>query len=99
MRPTAKPPLDMAENSANARTRALASLMVLVISASVFGPAAAAPRPCAILAMISQDAVWASPANSEAMVNTATPMTNIRRLPSRSPARPPSSSRQPKSSV
>jgi hypothetical protein len=72
---------------------------VVVTSAIVFGPAAAAPTPCAIRAAISRPAVGARPPARDATVNRATPPTNRRRRPKVSPARPPSRSRPPKVSV
>jgi hypothetical protein len=97
--PIAKPPLAMAENRASARIRAFVSVKVVVMRASVFGPAIAAPSPCTILAVTSQAAEVARPPASEASVNNPTPPTNSLRRPIRSPARPPSSSRPPNTSV
>lgn len=85
----------MPEKSASTRILAFGSLKVVVSSASVFGPAIAAPMPCTTRAPISHAAEGASPPAREATVNRAVPMMNSLRLPNRSPARPPSSSSSP----
>src|SRR4051794_31165037 len=59
----------------------------------------AAPTPWATRAESICPSVWAMPPSSEASANTATPTMKTLRRPSRSPARPPSSSRPPKASV
>ncbi len=99
IRPMANPALATPENSDSALIRSRGSVNVLVISASVFGPAAAAPRPCRTRANSSQPGEAASAPSSEAAVNRATPPRKSRRRPNRSPARPPSSSRPPNTSV
>ena len=60
--PMAKPPVVMPENIASARMRCFGSVNVVVISASVFGPAAAAPRPWATRAASSTPADVSKPA-------------------------------------
>jgi len=55
--------------------------------------------PCSALAAISHHPAGATPISSDASANTVSPVTNTRRRPSRSPAREPSSSRPPKTSV
>ena len=55
----------------------------------------AAPMPCTARAAIIQAGDCASATAKEAAVNTPMPSTNVRRRPSRSPARAPSSSRPP----
>jgi len=99
IRPTANPALDMPENSASARIRSRGSVNVVASSASVLGAASAAPRPWATRAATSVAGESAKPPASEATVKSATPAISSRRRPSRSPARPPSSSSPPKTSV
>ena len=72
---------------------------VVVSSASVDGAAIAAPTPCTARAPSSQAADGASPPASDAAVNSAIPITSMRRRPRRSPARAPSSKRPPNVSV
>ena len=55
----------------------------------------AAPTPCTARAAISTPIEPASPQTSDAAEKSATPIMNIRRRPSRSAARPPSSRRPP----
>ena len=68
-------------------------------SASVAGARIAAPTPCRARAPIIQAGDCARPVASEATVNSPIPKTNMRRRPSRSPARAPTSSRPPKVSA
>jgi ABC-type branched-subunit amino acid transport system substrate-binding protein len=56
---------------------------------------AAAPRPCARRAPTSIPSLPARPPTSEASANSDVPATRIRRRPSRSAARPPSSMKPP----
>ena len=79
------------------RLGALAALgrwSVMIDSAA--GESIAAPRPCAARAANSVAASPASAEASDATVNTPRPARKTRRRPSRSAARPPSSSRLPK---
>ncbi len=78
-----------------ARLRRGPSGNVVAISASAVGATTAPPTPCTARAASSQAGEVASPPASEAAENSSSPATNIRRRPSRSPARPPSSSRPP----
>jgi hypothetical protein len=55
----------------------------------------ALPMPCRNRATMSMGAEPAAPASTEAAVNTATPATNMRDRPTRSPSRPLSRSRLP----
>ena len=59
------------------------------------GAAIAAPTPCTARAAISHPWPVASPPASEASEKTSSPAMRIRRRPSRSPDRPPSSSSPP----
>ncbi len=95
----AAPAPDMAPYTAIARLRFGPAGKVVVISDSAVGEAMAAPTPCRTRAAISQVSLWARPPRPEAKAKSSTPMMNILRRPSRSPERPPSSSRPPKASV
>ena len=99
IKPIANPALDIPENRASTRIRALGSVNVVVSSARVFGPAMAPPMPWSTRAASNHPADGARPPASEATVNSTTPAMNMVRLPNRSPARPPSSNRPPKTSV
>jgi hypothetical protein len=72
---------------------------VVVMIASAAGDSSAAPTPWPARAATRIVAVWARPEASEATVNTPSPARNIRRRPSVSASRPPSSSSPPKQSV
>ena len=63
---------------------------------SAAGSTAAAPRPWTPRMMIRNVALVASAQANEAAVNSASPAVNIRRRPSRSAVRPPSSRKPPK---
>ena len=69
--------------------------VVMTIDSAV-GVIIAAATPCTTRAVSSAVLVPARPAPSEARANRIVPATNMRRRPSRSAARPPSSSRPPK---
>ena len=71
---------------------------VVVMIDSAAGDSIAAPRPCPARAAKKTAALVASAEASEATVNTPRPVRKTRRRPSRSAARPPSSSRLPKTS-
>jgi hypothetical protein len=66
---------------------------------SAAGETSAAPRPCSARAPTSQPGDVASASSSDANVNRPMPIMNSRRRPRRSPARPPSSRKPPKTSV
>ncbi len=85
----------IAEYTATARLRGGPSGKVTAISDSAVGAAIAAPAPCTARAAISQAWPVARPPSSEASTKTSSPAIKIRRRPSRSPARPPSSSSPP----
>jgi hypothetical protein len=72
---------------------------MVVINDRAAGESIAAPTPCPTRVASSVDAELASAAASDAPVKTSRPDTKIRRRPSRSAARPPSSSRPPNASV
>jgi hypothetical protein len=63
---------------------------------SAAGEMIAAPKPWIARAAISTGSDHASPHRNEATVKTATPTMNMRRRPSMSPDRPPSSRNPPK---
>ena len=68
-------------------------------SVSVSGVTIAAPTPWIARAAISADVVGASAAAADAAVNSARPITNMRRRPNRSPSAAPVSSRTAYDSV
>ena len=72
---------------------------VVAISASAVGEAIAAPTPCNSRAVTRVASFQANPHRIDAMVNRATPTTNVRLRPITSPRRPPSSIRPPKVST
>ncbi len=78
-----------------ARVRAGPGGKLAAMSASAFGDAHAAPTPCPTRAAMSIHGAVARPPSSEAVVNRAIPPSRVARRPSRSPARPPSSSSPP----
>ena len=87
-----------AEYHATARLRSSPSKLA-VMSASDDGATIAAPIPCrARAAMMSQDA-GAIAISSDAVEKMMSPVMNTGLRPSRSPARAPTSSRPPKTSV
>ena len=83
-------------HSPSALLRSPPSGKVVITSDSAVGVMIAAATPCTARAMSRVSLVPASPAPSEASANRAVPAMNIRRRPSRSEARPPSSSNPPK---
>ena len=78
-----------------ARLRIGPSRKVVVSSDSPAGAVKAAAMPLMNRAPISSSGLLTSPPNSDATANTARAARNTRRRPSRSAARPPSSSRPP----
>ena len=80
----------------SALLRSAPSGKVVITIDSAVGVMIAAATPCTARAVSSAPLVPASPAPSEASANRPVPTMNIRRRPSRSAARPPSSSRPPK---
>jgi hypothetical protein len=66
------------------------------MSASAVGAAIAAPTPCMPRVMMSHTSDCAKPPSSDEMAKTVTPIMNMRRLPYRSPVRPPNNSSPPK---
>ena len=99
IRPTAPPPAAIALHTPSALVRSLCSVNVVVMIDSAAGESSAPPSPCRPRPTISIVEVCARPFSSEAAENSATPATNSRLRPSRSPARPPSSRKPPKISV
>ena len=95
IRPTALPPIETTRYMPSALVRSRPSRNCVISNASAVGEASAPPRPWIARAASSTPAFGASPPSSEARVNTAIPVRNMRRWPSRSPARAPSSSRPP----
>src|SRR5262249_41099955 len=85
----------MAEYTPSARLRGVPSGKFVVISDSAVGAITAPPTPWTALAGSAQAWLVANPPAKEAAANSSNPKTNTRRRPSRSPARPPSSSRPP----
>ncbi len=99
IRPTTPPVTLIAAYTPMARFRGGPSGKVVVTSASAVGAVIAAPAPCTARAASSQAWVVANPPASEAAENKRMPAMNTLRRPSRSPARPPSSSSPPKASA
>ena len=95
----AAPEMDTPAYTPIARFRSFPSGKVTAISDSEVGAANAPPMPWTTRAMSSQAWSVAKPPASEASANSAMPTMKIRRRPSRSPDRPPSSSSPPKASV
>ncbi len=93
--PAAAPLPAMAPQIPSALLRSAPSSNVVVMIESVAGEMIAAPMPCTARAATSTPIEPASPQASEAAENSASPAMNIRRRPSRSAARPPSSSKPP----
>ncbi len=93
--PAAPPPTLIAAYTPIARLRGGPCGNVVTMSASAAGATIAPPAPCTARAASSH--VWevANPPAREAAEKSSRPVTNIRRRPSRSPARPPSSSSPP----
>ena len=90
--PKARASAPIAAQAPTARVRSRGLSKVATMMASVVGTISAAPRPCASRAPISTLPLPASPAPSEASVNTVSPITNSRRRPYTSASRPPTSS-------
>ncbi len=97
--PAAAPPDAIAAQTPRAFERSEPSLNVVVMIASAAGEMNAAPRPCSPRKPISIPDDVESPFSSEATEKTTIPARKSRLRPSRSPARPPSSRKPPKTSV
>ena len=97
--PTALPPIAIAAQTPSAFARSAPSWNVVVMIASAAGEMNAAPSPCSARHAISIPEFTARPLSSDATVKTTRPKRNSRLRPSRSPARPPSSRKPPKTSV
>ena len=93
----AVPPMAPVEpQTPSALLRSAPSGNVVITIDSAVGVMIAAATPCTTRAASSTSVVPASPAPSEASANRPVPAMNMRRRPSRSAARPPSSSSPPK---
>jgi hypothetical protein len=97
--PTAEPPIAIAAQTASARARSAPSLKVVEMIDSAAGEIRAAPKPCSARAPMSMPSLVASPSSRDAPVKITRPTRNNRLRPRRSPARPPSSRKPPKTSV
>ena len=93
--PAAPPPTLIAAYTPIARLRGGPGGNVVTMRASAAGATIAPPAPCTTRAASSHAWEVANPPAREAAENSSRPVTNIRRRPSRSPARPPSSSSPP----
>ena len=98
-RPTALPPMAIAAQTPSAFARSAPSWKVVVMMASAAGEMNAAPKPWSARDPISIPELVASPSRSEAAVKTTRPKRNSLLRPSRSPARPPSRRKPPKTRV
>ena len=87
-RPAAAPPAAIALHTPSARVRSALSVNVVVMIDSAAGETSAPPRPCRPRPTISIVEDCASPFNSDASENSATPATNSRLRPSRSAGAP-----------
>ena len=97
--PNAPPPAAIALHTPSAFVRSAPSAKVVVMIDSAAGETSAPPSPCSAREATSNSDDVARPLSSDATVNTITPATNTLRRPIRSPARPPSSRKPPKTSV
>ena len=79
--------------------RSAPSVKVVEMMDRAVGVMIAAPAPWSTRAASSAAGVQARPQSSEAAVNSAIPVMNTRRRPSRSAARPPTSSSPPNTSA
>ena len=98
-RPTAPPPTAIAAHTPIAFVRSAPSANVVVTIESAAGETSAAPKPCSPRATMRNSEDGASPQMSEPTVKTTTPVRKTRLRPMRSPARPPSSRKPPKTSA
>ena len=89
----------MAPHTPSALFRSAPSGNMFITMDSAAGSTIAAPSPCRQRIRIRNESVVASPQASEDAVNTARPAIRMRRRPSRSAARPPSSRKPPKVSA
>ena len=93
--PTAAPEPPIAPQIPSALLRSAPPSNVVVMIESAAGEMIAAPRPCTARDGDQHAVVQASPQKNDASVKTTTPTRKIRRRPSRSAARPPSSRKPP----
>ena len=94
--PAAPPLPEAAPQTPSATLRSRPSAKVVIRIESAAGASSAAPSPWSERNAISEPDDHASPSSSELTVKTVMPSMNIRRRPSRSAMRPPSSSAPPK---
>ena len=95
----AEPPIAIAAQTPSARARSFPSANVVEMIESAAGEISAAPRPCSARKPISSPELVDIPSSSEAAVKITRPMRKSRLRPSKSPARPPSRRKPPKTSV
>jgi hypothetical protein len=93
--PTVPPPAPRPPQIPSALLRSLPSRNMFITIDSAAGSMTAAPNPCAARIAIRNGSLGASAHPSEAAVNRPSPSIRIRRRPSRSAARPPSSKKPP----
>jgi hypothetical protein len=79
--------------------RSTPSAKVVVMIDSAAGATSAAPSPWSPRQTMSISELVESPFSKEAIVKTTTPTRKMRLRPTRSPARPPSSRKPPKTSA
>ena len=96
IRPNVAPDAAMAPHRPSALLRSAPSANMFITIDSAAGSTTAAPNPCTPRNAISRPSFLASPQPSDAVVKMARPSMKIRRRPSRSAARPPSSKKPPK---
>ncbi len=93
--PTAAPEPPSAPQMPSALFRSGPSSNVVVMIDSAAGVMSAAPKPCTAREAISTPSDHARPQRNDATVKITTPISNTRRRPSRSAARPPSRRKPP----
>src|SRR5215468_11156099 len=96
--PTAPPAPAMAPNTPNALPRSAGSVNVTVNVDRAAGASIAPNAPCAPRPITSIAKPVAAPPSADAAAKPTRPMISIRRRPSRSDSRPPSSNNPPKAS-
>src|SRR5262249_45226585 len=97
--PAAAPKPPTAPQTPKATFRSLPSVNVVIRIESAAGGVTPAPRPRNARAPISEASDHAKPASSDEIVNRTIPIRKMRRRPSRSAARPPSSKNPPNTSA
>jgi hypothetical protein len=93
--PMVAPPAPIPPQMPSALLRSTPSGNMFITIESAAGKTIAAPSPCSPRIAIKKPSLVANPAANDATVNTDKPSIRIRRRPSMSAARPPSSRKPP----